>query len=175
VKKQGRVSKEARVLSLDPSNLKRLPRFYVHQGEVYPALMGFLMGFLGNQPKYFDVVQSLQYIKGQVERNYRNIEKVLVEDFFLALDLCCWIYGVYDCTTTSPRPQGFPSPAWDGAQGSDKHKKMKEVLSNLKLAGAIFTGISKQRLEELFESTTCLSPWPTPIQPPAQGKRWPLG
>jgi hypothetical protein len=45
VKKQGRVSKEARVLSLDPSNLKRLPRFYVHLGEVYPALMGFLMSF----------------------------------------------------------------------------------------------------------------------------------
>ena len=71
---------------MDPSNLRRLARRYVHQGEVYPALMGFLMGFLGNQPKYFDVVQSLQYIKGQVERNYRNIEKVLVEDFFLALD-----------------------------------------------------------------------------------------
>ena len=74
VKKQGRVSKEARVLSLDPINLKRLPRFYVHQGEVYPALMGFLMSFLGNPPKYFDVVQLLQYVKGQVERNYRNIE-----------------------------------------------------------------------------------------------------
>lgn len=113
--------------------------------------MGSLMGLLGNQPKYFDVMQSMRYIQDQVTLNYRNIGKVLVQDFFLALDLCYWIHGVYHCTPTSARPQGFPSPAWDGAPGSDKHKKMKEVLSNLKLAGRILTGISKKRLEELFE------------------------
>ena len=77
-------------------------RRYVHQGEVFGVLMGFLreQPTLPNLPlRLRHAGESLKDIQRKVEAIYCNITDEVIKDLFRALDLCYYLFDI-------PRPAG---------------------------------------------------------------------
>jgi hypothetical protein len=77
-------------------------RRYVHQGEVFGVLMGFLreQPTLPNSPlRLKHAGESLKDIQRKVEAIYCNITDEVIKDLFRALDLCYYLFDI-------PRPAG---------------------------------------------------------------------
>jgi hypothetical protein len=77
-------------------------RRYVHQGEVFEVLMGFLreQPTQENEPlRLQHAGASLKDIQRKVETIYCNITDEVIKDLFRALDLCYYLFDI-------PRPAG---------------------------------------------------------------------